>query len=93
MARHPRSCARWSAAAFFVASAAAAGLLAGAPPAAACPTGHLADPYTGQCYVVGGLPTVNGIPCIPGRSLGTCMGFLQNQPLPGGGPPPGIPWP
>ena len=64
-----------------------------AAPANACPTGHLSDPYTGQCYVVGGVPTVGGIPCIPGQSLGTCIGILQNQPLPGGGPPPGYPWP
>ena len=52
-----------------------------AAPAVACPTGHLSDPYTGQCYVVGGVPTVNGIPCM-GRHLGTCLGFLQNLPLP-----------
>lgn len=66
--------------------------LAGAPTAAACPTGHMSDPFTGQCYVVGGLPTVNGIPCIPGQFMGTCLGFLQNQPMPGGAPP-GGPWP
>jgi hypothetical protein len=53
-----------------------------AVPAAACPIGHLSDPYTGQCYVVGGVPTVNGIPCIPGQHLGTCLGFLQNLPVP-----------
>lgn len=64
-----------------------------APAASACPIGHSADPFTGQCYVTGGLPTVNGIPCIPGRSMGTCLGFLQNLSPPGGGPPPGGPWP
>lgn len=71
---------------------AVAPVLASAP-ASACPTGHMSDPYTGRCYVNGGIPTVNGIPCIPGQSLGTCLGILQNQPLPGGGPPPGGPWP
>lgn len=60
--------------------------------ASACPTGHSSDPFTGQCYVNGALPTVNGIPCIPGQSMGTCLGFLQNKPLPGGAPP-GGPWP
>ena len=67
--------------------------MASAPSAQACPIGHDSDPFTGQCYVVGGLPTVNGIPCIPGQTLGTCLGFLQNKPMPGGGAPPGGPWP
>ncbi len=65
-----------------------------AAPAGACPTGHLVDPITGQCYVANsGVPTVGGIPCIPGKSLGTCLGILQNQSPPGGGPPLGGPWP
>lgn len=64
-----------------------------APTASACPVGHSADPFTGQCYVNNGVPTVNGIPCIPGKSMGTCLGFLQNMSPPGGGPPPGGPWP
>ena len=64
------------------------------PPAAACPSGMFTDPYTGRCYTQGSLPTVSGIPCIPGKSMGTCLGILQNQPVPGGGPaPPGGPWP
>lgn len=74
-----------------------AGLVApivAAPPAAACPAGMFTDPYTGRCYTQGALPTVSGIPCIPGRSLGTCLSILQNQPVPGGGAaPPGGPWP
>jgi hypothetical protein len=53
----------------------------------------VADPITGQCYTPNSLPTVGGIPCIPGRSLGTCLGILQNQSPPGGGPPSGWPWP
>lgn len=27
----------------------------------------------------GPVPTVNGVPCVAGH-LGTCLGFLQNQP-------------
>jgi len=76
---------------------AVAGLVApivAAPPAAACPAGMFTYPYTGRCYTQGALPTVSGIPCIPGRSLGTCLSILQNQPVPGGGAaPPGGPWP
>lgn len=78
------------------ATLAAAGLaaapIAAAPPAAACPAGMYTDPYTGRCYTQGSLPTVSGIPCIPGRSMGTCLSILQNQPVPGGAPP-GWPWP
>ena len=49
-------------------------------PAGACPIGHLADPITGRCYVANsGVPTVGGIPCIPGQHLGTCLSILQNQ--------------
>jgi len=81
-----------------VAAAVAAGALIAvpvttAPSAWACPSGFLSDPYTGQCYTPNSLPTVSGIPCIPGRSLGTCLSILQNQSPPGGGPPPGGPWP
>jgi hypothetical protein len=65
-----------------------------AAPASACPIGHFADPITGQCFVANsGVPTVGGIPCIPGKSLGTCLGTLQNQSPRGGGPPVGGPWP
>ncbi len=67
--------------------------VAAAPSASACPSGFTTDPFTGQCYTPNALPTVAGIPCIPGRSLGTCLGILQNQSPPGGGPPPGWPWP
>lgn len=80
-------------------AAACAGLFVGVPmvvaaPANACPIGHLADPITGQCFVANsGVPTVGGIPCIPGKSLGTCLGILQNQSPPGGGPPVGGIWP
>jgi hypothetical protein len=67
--------------------------LAAAPSASACPVGMYSDPYTGRCFTQGALPTVSGIPCVPGQHLGTCLSILQNQPVPGGGPPPGLPWP
>jgi hypothetical protein len=51
-----------------------------AAPAVACPPSFWTDPFTGQCTAPGGIPSVNGITCIPGRHLGTCMGFLQNMP-------------
>lgn len=55
-----------------------------AGPAAACISGQFADPFTGQCSGgYGSYPSVNGVPCIPGQHLGTCMGFLQNMPRPG----------
>ncbi len=54
-----------------------------AAPASACPIGHFSDPYSNQCTVVGGIPTINGVPCIPGKHLGTCYGFVQNKPIPG----------
>lgn len=77
----------------FALAASAVVPVAAAPPASACPSGFMSDPYTGQCYTPNSLPTVAGIPCIPGRSLGTCLGILQNQSPRGGGPPPGGPWP
>ncbi|MCV7174299.1 hypothetical protein [Mycolicibacterium sphagni] len=71
-----------------------AGPVVAAAPAGACPIGHSSDPMTGQCFVTnGGVPSVGGIPCIPGKSVGTCLGILQNQSPPGGGPPVGGPWP
>ena len=63
-----------------------------APSASACPSGFTSDPITGQCFTPNSLPTVGGIPCIPGKSLGTCLSILQNQSPRGGGPPPGWPW-
>jgi hypothetical protein len=55
-----------------------------AVPAGACVSGQYADPFTGQCSGGGGgYPSVNGVPCIPGRHMGTCIGFLQNMPRPG----------
>jgi hypothetical protein len=52
-----------------------------ASPAGACPPSFYSDPFTNQCAAPGsGIPTVNGIPCIPGEHLGTCLGMLQNMP-------------
>jgi hypothetical protein len=58
--------------------------IATAGPAVACVSGQYSDPFTGQCSGGGGgYPSVNGVPCIPGQHMGTCMGFLQNMPRPG----------
>jgi len=84
---------RWLLAATLGAAGLAVVPVVAAPSASACPSGFSSDPYTGQCYAPGSLPFVRGIPCIPGQSLGTCLSILQNQPLPGGGAPPGGPWP
>jgi hypothetical protein len=60
--------------------------IATAGPAAACTAGQFVDPFTGQCGGgggIGGFPSVNGVPCIPGQHFGTCVGMIQNQPVPG----------
>lgn len=43
-----------------------------------CPPGHLNNEYTGQCYVQGSAPTINGIPCVASKT-GLCSSFIQNQ--------------
>jgi hypothetical protein len=43
-----------------------------------CPPGHQSNAYSGQCYVAGSAPTINGIPCVASH-LGTCSSFTQNQ--------------
>ena len=43
-----------------------------------CPPGHQSNAYTGQCYVSGSAPTINGIPCVASH-LGLCSSFSQNQ--------------
>jgi hypothetical protein len=57
-----------------------AGLLLAAPSAATqgCPQGHQSNAYSGQCYVTGSAPTINGMPCVASH-LGTCSSFTQNQ--------------
>lgn len=62
------------------AAALAAGLVGQAPAAAAdsCPPGHVNNPYSGQCYLEGSAPTINGVPCVA-SNLGLCQSFRQNQ--------------
>ncbi|WP_445166319.1 hypothetical protein ACTXG7_20990 [Mycolicibacterium sp. Dal123E01] len=63
-----------------VCGALAAGLIVAAPVATAqeCPPGHINNQYTGQCYVQGSAPTINGVPCVA-SNLGLCQSFRQNQ--------------
>jgi len=57
-----------------------AGVIVVAPAAAAqgCPPGHITNQYTGQCYVQGSAPTINGVPCVASNT-GLCQSFRQNQ--------------
>jgi hypothetical protein len=57
-----------------------AGTIVVAPEASAdgCPPGHLNNEFTGQCYVQGSAPTINGIPCVASKT-GLCSSFYQNQ--------------
>ena len=43
-----------------------------------CPPGHIDNPYTGQCFVQGSAPVINGVTCTAGH-LGLCSSFIQNQ--------------
>ncbi|QEN13323.1 hypothetical protein ACRDU6_12180 [Mycolicibacterium sp. ELW1] len=58
----------------------AAGVVAGVPTAMAqgCPAGHITNQYSGQCYLEGSAPTINGVPCVA-SNLGLCQSFRQNQ--------------
>jgi hypothetical protein len=58
----------------------AAGVIVGTPAAAAqgCPPGHINNQYTGQCYLQGSAPTINGVPCVASKT-GLCQSFRQNQ--------------
>lgn len=62
------------------AAAVAGGVVLTSPVAAAdgCPPGHLNNQYTGQCYVQGSAPVINGVTCTAGH-LGLCSSFIQNQ--------------
>lgn len=55
--------------------------VAPASPGQNCAAGYMADPNSGNCWqMVGkGSPTIGGGPCLPGR-VGTCLGYLQNNP-------------
>lgn len=58
----------------------AAGVMAAGPTAVAqgCPAGHVTNQYSGQCYLEGSAPTINGVPCVA-SNLGLCQSFRQNQ--------------
>jgi hypothetical protein len=72
--------------------AAAAALFASAPgvavppmpasPGSNCVAGYMADPNSGTCWQMAGTgsPTIGGGPCMPGR-VGTCLGYLANNPF------------
>jgi hypothetical protein len=61
----------------------AAGFAGAAPVAAAqgCPPGHIINQYTGQCYLEGSAPTIDGVPCVA-SNRGLCLSFTQNLPPP-----------
>ncbi len=72
---------RWGRAICVVAAGVlAAGVVGGAPATSRqeCPPGHVLNPYTGQCYLEGSAPTINGVPCVA-SNLGLCQSFQQNQ--------------
>lgn len=58
--------------------AGAAVLSPAAASADACPPGHVNNPYSGQCYLQGSAPVINGVTCTAGH-LGLCSSFIQNQ--------------
>jgi len=43
-----------------------------------CPPGHINNPYSGQCFLQGSAPVINGVTCTAGH-LGLCQSFIQNQ--------------
>lgn len=61
-------------------AAAASGVVAASPVAGAdsCPPGHINNPYSGQCFLQGSAPVINGVTCTAGH-LGLCRSFIQNQ--------------
>ncbi|WP_345229280.1 hypothetical protein [Mycolicibacterium helvum] len=56
------------------------GVMVAAPAATAqgCPPGHINNQYTGQCYLQGSAPTINGVPCVA-SNRGLCQSFTLNQ--------------
>jgi len=53
-----------------------------ASPGQNCAAGYMADPNSGNCWQMAGSgsPTIGGGPCMPGR-VGTCLGYLANNPF------------
>lgn len=76
--------------AFFVAAPGQALPLVPGSPGQNCAAGYMADPNSGNCWQMTdkGSPTVGGGPCLPGR-VGTCLGYLQNNPYAPGDTLPG----
>lgn len=78
-----------------IGAAAAVALLASAPahssPGQNCAAGYMADSNSGNCWQMAGhSPGVGGGPCLPGR-VGTCLGYLANNPMAPGDMLPDIP--
>lgn len=71
------------AAAAAICAAAPGAALPGEPasPGSDCVAGYMADPNSGTCWQMAGsgAPTIGGGPCMPGR-IGTCLGYLANNP-------------
>ena len=61
-----------------------------ASPGQNCAAGYMADPNSGNCWQMAGsgAPTLGGGPCMPGR-VGTCLGYLANNPFSPGDTLPG----
>ncbi|MCB1291364.1 hypothetical protein [Mycolicibacterium sp.] len=81
-----------TAAALFAVAPAQAAPPAPASPGQNCAAGYMADPNSGNCWQMAskGTPTVGGGPCLPGR-IGTCVGYLANNPYGAGDTLPGSP--
>jgi hypothetical protein len=43
-----------------------------------CPPGHVNNRYSGQCFLQGSAPVINGVTCTAGH-LGLCQSFIQNR--------------
>lgn len=69
-----------TAAALFAVAPAQAAPPVPASPGQNCAAGYMADPNSGNCWQMAkGTATVGGGPCLPGR-VGTCVGYLANNP-------------
>ena len=70
-----------AAAVLAVAPAHAVPLVPGTP-GGDCVAGYMSDPNSAICWQMAGAgaPTVGGGPCMPGR-VGTCLGYLANNPM------------
>ena len=53
-----------------------------ATPGQNCAAGYMADSNSGNCWQMTGQgsPTIGGGPCMPGR-IGTCLGYIANNPM------------